>query len=51
MNIKITRSGKDLEIEYSKDLLKYDEYTYAAFLEDAIRLLQAELITQEASFE
>lgn len=51
MNIEITRSGNDLQIEYSEDLLKSDEYTYAAFLEDAIRLLQAALIAQETSIE
>lgn len=51
MKLELTRVGNDIEIEYSEDLLKSDMYTYASFLEDAIKRLQAELITQEQSVE
>jgi len=51
MKLELTRVGNDIDIEYSEDLLKSDVYTYASFLEDAIKRLQAELITQEQSVE
>lgn len=51
MKLELTRVGNDIEIEYSEDLLKSDMYTYASFLEDAIKRLQAELIMQEQSIE
>lgn len=51
MKLELTRVGNDIDIEYSEDLLKADVYTYASFLEDAIKRLQAELITQEQSVE
>jgi hypothetical protein len=51
MKLELTRVGNDIDVEYSEDLLKSDVYTYASFLEDAIKRLQAELITQEQSVE
>ena len=51
MKLELTRVGNDIDIEYSEDLLKSDMYTYASFLEDAIKRLQAELTTQEQSVE
>lgn len=51
MKLEIIRVGKDIELEYSDDLLKSDIYTYSAFLEDAIKRLQAELIAQEQSVQ
>jgi len=51
MKLELTRVGNDIDVEYSEDLLKSDVYTYASFLEDAIKRLQAELITQQESVE
>jgi hypothetical protein len=51
MKLELTRVGNDIDVEYSEDLLKSDVYAYASFLEDAIKRLQAELITQEQSVE
>jgi hypothetical protein len=51
MKLVITKNGIDMQLDFSDELIKSDEDTYVAFLEDAIMLLQSALLDKQYSIE
>lgn len=51
MKLVITKDGVNVELDFSEDLVKSDDDTYMAFLEDAIMMLQSALLDKQSSFE
>lgn len=51
MKLVITKDGVNVDLDFSEDLVKSDDDTYTAFLEDAIMLLQSALLDKQSSLE
>jgi hypothetical protein len=51
MKLVITKDGVNVDLDFSEDLVKSDDDTYVAFLEDAIMLLQSALLDKQYSVE
>ena len=50
IQIKITqKSQSNLDLSFSKELIKLDDDKFIAFLEDSIKLLQSQLLLIEQS--
>lgn len=51
MKLVITKDDAKVDLDFSEDLVKSDDDTYMAFLEDAIMLLQSALLDKQYSVE